>query len=125
MSEINGTEGEPLAKFLGIINKWVQGADGIVQVDMRIPPEEKYAAFPMTDRQGQMLQFEVRVLVGAGVDYNEQERKEALKRVLQNVPLRGRMGDGTGEKDNNPARQGLSESSDVKEGIIRVQNKGR
>lgn len=109
----------PLAEFMGFFTKWTSGVDGISNVDIKIPNEEKYNAFPMTDQPGQMFKFVVYAPFGSR-DPNATVRKEAIERVTSGLPIRGRMGDGAGEEpsENNTNKQGYGEEKDVKKATV-------
>jgi hypothetical protein len=110
--------GEPLCRFMAFLGRWTTGVDGISDAIIKIPPEQKYNAFPLTDQSGQMYEFVVYAPFGSR-DPNAEARKAAIERVLQNLPQRkGQMGNGEGARDDNPAKQGHSEAKDIKRELI-------
>lgn len=124
MPDENGDDNSltPLAEFMAFAGNWSTGVDGISKLDLKIPPEQKYNAFPVTDQNGQMYRFVVYAPFGSR-DPNAEARKAAIERVVSGLPIRGQMGDGSGapraegDYNTNTAKQGNAEHDDVTKGL--------
>lgn len=113
-----------LCEFMAFLGRWSTGTDGISDAVIKIPPEEKYNAFPLTDGPGQMYRFIVYAPLGSK-DPSGAVRKKAIERVTQGLPLRGRMGNGQGADNDNTQQKGHHEDGAVGRGTVVSPPRGR